>query len=397
MSLGDRLARILRIRWNFPKSRNDGGRRRFCLGCVVLLMGLLAAVLSRASAAPTPGDARVAGHVICSDTGQPARFATVILQPVPAPGAKLDLNQLPASATTVSGDDGAYSFNAIPAGRYAIGAELAGYINPLITASVEKLQNDDPSAFLAVVRQMMAVTVDASSTANADIRLERGAAFSGTISYDDGSPSIHASVELLRKKKDGSIDLLAVSSLQLLSGPSNLATNDLGQYRIAGLPPGDYVLRASLPKPVSMFPGFTVNGTRMDQSPGSLARLRLYSGNTFRLRDAKPIHVNGGEEITGLDFIFPLSALHQVSAVLSSASGNLPKDPQVSLVYADNQEVLDTADVGATHTAFFSSVPEGNYLLQVKASGDKGASASAALSVPIQVNADLQNVPLPLP
>ena len=104
---------------------------------------------------------------------------------------------------------------------------------------------------------MTAVTVDASSTANADIRLERGAALSGTVSYDDGSPSIQASVELLHRKKDGSMTCSPSLSCNCSSGPpGNLTTNDLGQYRIAGLPPGDYVLRASLPKPVSLFSGF---------------------------------------------------------------------------------------------------------------------------------------------
>lgn len=365
-------------------------RVRFCLRCMVLLMSLLA-VVSRISAAPKAGDSRVVGHVICADTGQPARFATVILQPVPAPNDKLDLQHLPSSSSTITGDDGAYVFDSIRAGRYVIGAELQGYVSPLVTASAEQLTNDDPAAFSTVFRHMTSVVVDPSSTANADIRLERGAALSGTVSYDDGSPSIQATIELLRKTKDGSMHEVALSTLELaLPGLVSVKTNDLGQYRVAGLPSGDYVLRVSLPKPVVAFSGFSVNKVRASQTPENLARLRLYNGNTFRLRDAKPIHVNGGEEITGLDFIFPLSTLHQVSAVLSSASGSLPKNTQVSLVYADNQEVLDTADVdGDTHTAYFSSVPQGSYLLQLK--------GSTALNVPVLVNADLQNVPLMLP
>ena len=97
---------------------------RFCLRCIVLL-GALLAVSPRIIAAG-PGDARITGHVICGDTGQPARFATVILQPLPPPNAKLDLNQLNASSSTVSGDDGAFVFDSISAGRYVIGAELPG-------------------------------------------------------------------------------------------------------------------------------------------------------------------------------------------------------------------------------------------------------------------------------
>jgi Carboxypeptidase regulatory-like domain len=366
---------------------------RLCLCCLILL------IVSQGVFAAGPGDARITGHIICADTGQPARFATVILQPVPADNAKLDMDRLPVSSSTVTGDDGTFAFDSIPAGRYVVGAELEGYVSPLVTASADKLTNDDPAAFSAVIRHMTPVFVDASSTANADIRLERGAALSGTVSYDDGSPSIQATVELLRKTKDGSMHGVALSSLELLfRGTASPKTDDLGHFRIAGLPPGDYVLRVSLPKPVAAFSGFSVNKIRMSQTPENLPRLRLYSGNSFRMRDAKVVHANGGEEITGLDFIFPLSTLHRVSAVLSSASGTLPKGAQVSLLFADNQEVLDTADPDAeTHAVFFSSVPEGTYLLQVKASGNKGALASAVLSVPILVNTDRQNVPLNLP
>jgi hypothetical protein len=103
--------------------------------------------------------------------------------------------------------------------------------------------------------------------------------------------------------------------------------------------------------------------------------------------------VSSGEDIAGIDFIFPLSTLHQVSAVVQSAGGSLPKGIQVSLVYADNQELLGTASVDPdTHTAIFTSVPEGNYFLEVQ-SGDNSRTSNPALNVPIQVRADLQNVP----
>jgi hypothetical protein len=344
------------------------------------------------------GDARITGRVFCADTGQPARFATVILQPVPAPGTKLDPEHLPVSSSTISGDDGSFSFDSIPAGRYVIGAELQGYINPLVTASADRLRNDDPAALSTVLRHMTPVAVDASATANSDIRLERGAALSGTVTYDDGSPAIQSAVELLRRTKDGATHEVAFSTIDLIfQGALSPKTNDLGQYRLSGIPPGDYVLRASLPRPTLALSGVTVGNIQATHTPETLSRLRLYSGNTFRLRDAKIIHLNAGEEIGGNDFIFPLSTLHQVSAVVQSLSGSLPKGLQVSLVYSDNQELLDTASVDpATHTAFFTSVPEGNYLLQVR-TGDSNRSANASLSVPIHVNADMQNVPLNLP
>ena len=369
----------------------------FRLHCIILL-GVFCAISLHLFAAG-PGDARIVGHVICADTGQPGRFATVILQPVPVPGAKLNPEHLPASSATIAGDDGTYSFHSIPAGRYVIGAELQGYINPLVTASADRLRNDDPAAISTVLHQMTLVVVDPSSTATADIRLERGAAFSGAVTYDDGSPSIQAELELLRKAKDGSTHEVVFSTMDLIfHGVAGPKTNDLGQYRIAGIPPGDYVLRASLPKPGLALSGMTVENIHTAQVPETLSRLRLYSGNTFRLRDAKVIHLNSGEEIGGIDFIFPLSTLHQVSAVLRSASGSLPKGVQVSLVYADNQEVLDTASADPeTFTAFFSSVPEGSYLLQVKASASNGGRQAAALTVPVLVNADLENIPLNLP
>jgi hypothetical protein len=372
------------------------GPVRFRL-CYIVLLTALCPISLRLFAAG-PGDARIVGHVMCADTGQAARFATVILQPIPAPGVTLDPQHLPASSATIAGDDGTYSFDSIPAGRYVVGAELQGYINPLVTASADRLRNDDPAALSTVLHHMTLVVVDPSSTATAEIRLERGAALSGTVTYDDGTPSIQAGLELQRKAKDGSTHEVVFSTMDLIfQGAAGPKTNDLGQYRIAGIPPGDYVLRASLPKPTLALSGMTVGNMQATHVPETLSRLRLYSGNTFRLRDAKVIHLNSGEEIGGIDFIFPLSTLHQVSAVFHSAGNSLSKGLQVSLVYADNQEVLDTAPVDPdTHTAYFSSVPEGNYLLQVAAGGNS-RTASSTVSMPVQVNADLQNVPLNLP
>jgi hypothetical protein len=369
---------------------------RFCLRYLMLCLGVLAGSPHLFAGTPA-GDARITGHVFCGDTGQPARFAIVILQPVPAPGTKFDPAKLPASSSTISGDDGTFSFDSIRPGRYVIGAELGGYINPLVNASADRLRKEDPAALSTVIYHMTPVVVDSSGTANADIRLERGAAFSGTVTYDDGSPAFQASVELLRKSSDGSMHDVVFSTTDLIfQGMMSPKTNDLGQYRISGVPPGDYVLRASLPRPPLALSGMTVGHIQATHTPENLSRLRLYSGNSFRLRDAKIVRVSGGEEITGMDFIFPISTLHQVSAVLESVGGSLPKGIQVSLVYADNQELLDTASVDPeTHTAFFTSVPEGNYLLQVQIAA--GRPTASALSIPVHVNADLQNVPLNLP
>ena len=108
-------------------------------------------------AAPSPTSA-VSGHVICGDTGLPARFAAVQLIPEkPKRAAPVidmanvkDVNDMAKALaknmaqaqkgtglTAVSAIDGSFEMPKVPAGTYYVVAQLNGYLSPLSSLSAE--------------------------------------------------------------------------------------------------------------------------------------------------------------------------------------------------------------------------------------------------------------------
>src|ERR1019366_10612064 len=110
------------------------------------------------SAPPTPPapSAQVSGHVTCADTGQPARFASVQLvaehpnqDPLFDPasmGKNPDFQKVMAQAmsavmkgsnlSTLTGLDGSFSLEKVPAATYYVVAQLPGYLSPLTQLSM---------------------------------------------------------------------------------------------------------------------------------------------------------------------------------------------------------------------------------------------------------------------
>ena len=68
-------------------------------------------------------------------------------------------------------------------------AIFPGYIDPFSQFSDEDFASKDP-AVRARVAQIPTITVTGTDSARVDLRLERGAAVSGRIVYDDGSPAV---------------------------------------------------------------------------------------------------------------------------------------------------------------------------------------------------------------
>lgn len=52
--------------------------------------------------------------------------------------------------------------------------------------------------------------------------------------------------------------------------------------------------------------------------------LEYYSGDTARLRDAKPIHLDGSQEMSAADITIPVSKLHVVTGqIVEAGSGSM--------------------------------------------------------------------------
>jgi hypothetical protein len=322
----------------------------------------------------------VAGHVTCSDTNTPARLAVVVLRPVPeakAPDSDASAKKNPAEAIRAvearrvqTSMDGSFFIPNVAPGTYLVLASLPGYISPLAALGVGNDDLLEPTKELRrrLLEGLPTVTVDGNGAASINISLERAAAVSGTILYDDGSPAPGVDVKL-REKKDGKwvpVENVAGDGM----GSGNAVTNDRGNFRITGLPGmKEAMVQADLSIQNSTL---TFSKTGFGSNGGPSFVLSFFSGNTVREKDARPFRLTLGEERTGEDLSLPLSKLHKLrGSLLAKVDGHVLNQGSVSLRFADDHSELGRADIAAgTGTFDFPFVPEGDYLLVVEFAAD---------------------------
>jgi hypothetical protein len=377
--------------------------------------------------APAATTGQVTGRVFCADTSQPGRFAGVQLiaeQPSQAPaidpstlGKDPDVGKIMAKAmmaamkgsnlSAVTSLDGSFLLDKVPPGTYYVVAQLPGYQSPLSQFSqLEKMKADDATV-KAVESSAEKIVVQANQPAHVDIRLERGASITGIIHYDDGSPSPNVTPTLLALQKDGKWKEVSASSML----PS--ISDDRGRFRFFGMPAGKYAVKAALPTTQAMI-GLGAGSISLHMNQGDA--LVVYSGGALREKDVKPIEVGPGEEIDGIDVVFPIDNLHVVSGnVVAKADGHAVDSGTIELDDSDTKAALRTSMIQQDGSFQLNYVPEGQYLLRVttasdtdKAGGDSGSDFARMLSaktlksygtaeLPVTVKSDSTGLVLQVP
>jgi hypothetical protein len=324
------------------------------------------AVCCSAQQSEAAASGTVTGHVICADTNGPARIAHVVLQPVVdiAPASKTgDHPRQISAAVTATLLDGGFTIPNVPPGNYYVFVEKLGYLSPFAQLSREDLNHPKPETADLITKLLTPVSVAAHRTTTVEVRIYKGSAISGAIRFDDGAPDANTGVSVLTKDKTGK---WVPFRANLIAGPfSGTTTDDQGHYRISGLPAGEYLLRTTLAITDIFVSGlFTESHSTANTDRYSL---NLYSGDSFRPRDAKPIKLDDGEEANSVDITIPLSKLHAISgSVVEAGSGSVINAGNVAIVYSDDYTKLATTEIkGEDNTFHFYYVPEGEYTLEV--------------------------------
>jgi hypothetical protein len=358
---------------------------RFLFPFAALTVALTATAQSPANTGST-----LSGHVICADTNLPARFAKVMLKSTSAtaPGDGLfgDLAALSKTAgknsklsaedqaqqaeqlaaatkmlaamsdllySATVGIDGTYTFTNVKPGTYYIHATEAGYVDPFAAIPPDDLTSTDPATRKRVAAEATMVTVDGTALVRADLRLDRGASITGRVLYDDGTPAAGWTVRPVRPTAAGPNPFAAMgidaSDVDFAHIAEMAVTDDTGRFHIAGLSSGTYTLQARLStSPLSTNAnnrigggsgiGAVSSGAGGGNMFGDLMGLRLtvYSGNTLRLADARPLTLRAGEDRTGEEIVMPLRALHSIAGhVVAKSSGRPVNSGTVELTAQD--------------------------------------------------------------
>ena len=244
-----------------------------------------------------------------------------------------------------------------------------GYVDPYSQFTDDDFTSTDP-AVRARLAQIPTVTITGTDSGHADLRLERGAAISGRILYDDGSPAVGWVLAVIKPKlPEDPTEATATAmapALAMLGAGQPSKTDDRGRYRISGLAPGEYALRASL-----IAAGTGISAANMGQG-GSGINLVVYTGDTFNRADAKAVKVTHGDELTGIDLAIPSHKLHNISGhVVAKSDGHTLNVGQVNLTVKDNPAIHSMAAIRDDGSFRFEALP-GNitYTLTVDNAAD---------------------------
>jgi protocatechuate 3,4-dioxygenase beta subunit len=268
--------------------------------------------------APAPtGTARIRGRVVSADTGAPIRRAVL----------RLDMRELrqPGGRTTMTDVDGRYDIRDLPAGRYTISVSKAGFV----TLQYGQRRPFEQGRPLEIA--------DAQLLQGVDFALPRGGVITGRIVDEFGDAVAGAMVSALRYQN--------IRGRRRLTPTGQVdQTNDLGQYRVYGLPPGEYYVSGILRnQPFLMEDAQDTSGYTPTYFPGSASPA-----------EAQRVSVPIGEEALADFALIPARLVKLTGTVLDSGGRpvtrgmvRLTQSDEVLGFFMANQPVGRIRDDGA--------------------------------------------------
>ncbi len=315
----------------------------------------------RFTAPSQPAGYTVTGRVVCTDTQRAARFAQVTLIPVQSSAGDGERGRRASARTDL---DGRFSMENVPAGDYFATAQSTGYINEGPALQMALSAGGDALNAVTNVPRVQVTT----GGAVVQISLERGAVLAGTVQWDDGSPAAGVQVAAQAAPTNGT----TTSTPAAPSGNGSFRqglfngfagggqTDDRGRFRLSGLAPGSYVLRASVQSPLPEAPGGSGRFQR-------LMTLSVYAPNKLRRTEATVLTLVAGEERADVNVVLGLGGMHTVSGQVSSSSAAVHSG-SVLLTDQTDPSLNRRGIINADGSFAIPYVPAGNYSVRVNAS-----------------------------
>jgi hypothetical protein len=339
---------------------------------------------------PLTDTGSISGRVFIEGTKQPLGFAGIRLVPEPASTpADQQAERTGPYLTMVDGLaqlNGAFRMEGVPPGDYFAGAVMLGFVAPCLAAG----ENATDSQLKLLIPSMPTVHVVAGQVAHIDLSLRRGATITGKVQYADGRPAVGLSVQweiAEQNLADKSVRLARPSALQEVvqrfdpytTHRREVVTDDEGQYRIYGLPPGNYILSTSLPERVDatsqilMSDGTSPTPDRLGFAMSSLPAMTLiYGAGVFRRNEAKVYRIRGSEEVADANLKIDLSGLFSVKGRLTAGEDrHVPSQAALRLQENGGQDVGKIGGIGESGFFEFDHLPPGNYTLQLMGAQDE--------------------------
>jgi protocatechuate 3,4-dioxygenase beta subunit len=318
--------------------------RSVCFALLLIVLALPCASSQTADDSQNKGS--IQGTVVDAKTGQPLKGAEVSLRAF-SPGNRGEAN------STVSDAEGHFTFDGVAAGRYRVTASRNGYVM------------HDPR-FGGGLRANL---VSLSSGQHADgitVRLIPSAVIAGRVTTEGDEPVPNVFVQAMKFTYQG--------DKRQLSDVGTSTTNDRGEYRIWGLAPGKYYIRATHPRGGAM------------RSGGQVYVPIFYPG-VSDLSRTQPFELHPGDEITGIDLNFVLLHSVRIGGRVLNASSVPTKGAQVTLVGGLGSMTFTVGQASTDAKGAFEirGVAPGSYMLIAEQFGNADAEKVARGRTSIEV------------
>ena len=250
-------------------------------------------------AAATTGTGVIKGRVTAADTGAPIRRAIVQLSGSPRPrGVYTD-------------EEGRYVLEDVPPGSYMISANPGNH-----RASYRSLTlGMDPNAVTMGNTARRLEVANGQVIESVDFALPRGSAIAGRVTDPYGEPTARVQVRALMVRPGS-------EPVQTAGGAMS---DDLGQFRIFGLAPGDYLVVAE-PQP---------GGGPAEVEGPKVGLARTFAPGTHNRDEAARLRLRAGADVA-LDIRLLETPVFTIRGTVLSSSGEPVRNAGVSLMRPDS-------------------------------------------------------------
>jgi hypothetical protein len=351
-----------------------------------LLYALLTLAVAIMPPQTAPGDTgKISGIVIQAGTTRSIDRVQIILTPVTSTAVPPLQNQLGTFTDTF----GRFEIAGLPAGRYRIQWTRPGYYTPPVGTPIPDSAIRQTLKEMLGLQELFIATPPNSSTVTVEVSrgedlrgfvfaLIPGGVISGRVINASGKPSANTSLTaMIMFYEDGHTVLR----------PSGVTANsdDRGEFRLFGLRPGEYYVRADY-----------------RASPASVDIIRSYFPGVPGTVDATPIVVNENGESPGADFRLSESGTVKISGTVNVPGNASRTAVQFYLFRAGSEQLEDPYTVSFPNTASSENrsvgqfelrgVPPGQYSL-VATLFDAAQARSFIGRMPVDIGAqDIRNL-----
>jgi protocatechuate 3,4-dioxygenase beta subunit len=297
--------------------------------------------------AQAPANAQISGRVVASGSGAPIEGAQVMLVPIRRANPTGATPTFPAGMPPqrATDPDGKFIFEHVIPGEYRLNVNKSGFI----TVPIPGPGGAPPPTFTLEAGQVLDAGV---------IALTKGGVIAGRVLDPSGEPVANARVVAMRRPPR------PIPNMTFIQAGQPGQTNDLGEFRVFGLPTGEYIVVAAQNNVGGATSAKTVLApTYFPATPDQSA--------------ATPVNVTAPEPVNGLEIHLISVPAYEVSGFVVDANGEPVPNAMVMLMPSARPPMIIGGPFGNGRTG-----PKGGFTLTGVPAGTYRATASQIVATP---------------